>query len=456
MKQHYKLLFISVFCGLLAAISCATAFCGVSAQEAERLKSTLTPLGAEKAGNKEGTIPAWDGGLTKTAPGFVNGGKRPDIFPNEKPLYSIKAANMDQYADKLNEGTKAMLKKYPDTYRLDIYPTHRTHAAPQWVYDNTYLNATRGEMNGDVPVKVYGGTPFPVPQSGKEVIWNHLLRWRGTAWHTDFTGWMGTDTGKLVMLLESKNDQQSSYYLPSGSLDSYDGLYYLVRSINTGPPIRTGEAITGRVSQVLDKTSTWVYITGQRRVRKLPLSCCDTPTPFSAGMSSFDEVDIFLTTETIPRFDWNIVGKKEMFIPYNSNKFNEPGKAEDVFSDHFINPDHLRWELHRVWVVEAVLKEGQRHTSHKTRYYIDEDSWTAVLADRWDAKGQLWRMLTSVPISAPDIPATVNQSWGYYDLLGGSFFINVVMAGKTEQWKVMPPYPDSVFTPDAMAGEGVR
>jgi hypothetical protein len=173
-------------------------------------------------------------------------------------------------------------------------------------------------------------------------------------------------------------------------------------------------------------------------------------------MSSFDEIDVFQSTDTIPRFNWKLVGKKEMFIPYNSNKFLEPDKPEAVFADHFIKPDLMRWELHRVWIVEADLKEGDRHTSPKTRYYVDEDSWTAVLSDRWDARGQLWRTLITVMVAAPDIPAAVNISWGYYDLLGGTFFINVVMAGKTEQYKIMPPYADRIFTPDALAGEGVR
>lgn len=455
MKKSMKAILIIAICIMMAAIS-TTSFGAVSAQEAEQLKTTLTPLGAERAGNKDGTIPAWDGGNRTPAPGFVNGGKRPDIYPNEKPLYSITAKNMTKYADKLTDGTKEMLKKYPDTYRLDIYPTHRSHAAPQWVYDNTFKNATRGKMNGDVPEEVYGGTPFPIPTSGAEVMWNHLLRWRGTAWHTEFTGFMSTASGKHVMLLDTKNDMQTSYYIPDGSLDTYNGLYYLVRSINIGPPIRAGEAIAGRVSQELDKTMTWVYITGQRRVRKLPLSCCDTPTPFSAGMSTFDEVDIFLTTETLPRFKWNLIGKKEIFIPYNSNKFLEPDKPEDVLGSNFLNPDYIRWELHRVWIVEADLKEGQRHTSPKSRYYIDEDSWTATLADRWDANGQLWRSLITVVISAPDIPAAVNTAWGYYDLLGGTFFMNQIMTGKPEQYKIMPKYSDRIFTPDAMAGEGVR
>ncbi len=183
-----RVLLNAALCGLLAS---GYAQAQVSPEEAAKLKTTLTPLGAERAGNKEGTIPAWDGGLTKPAPGFKNGGRRPDLFPNEKPLFSITAKNMDQYADKLTDGTKAMLKKYP-AYRVDVYPTHRTAAAPQWVYDNTFKNATRAKLvNGSAgpePSGAYGGIPFPIPANGAEAMWNHLLRWRGTVWHMDFSG----------------------------------------------------------------------------------------------------------------------------------------------------------------------------------------------------------------------------------------------------------------------------
>jgi hypothetical protein len=160
----------------------------VAPDVAATLNTTLTPLGAERAGNENGSIPPWEGGLTEVTPGFEVGGRRPDPFAEEKPLFSITAVNMRQYADKLTDGTIAMLQKYPDSFlRMDVYPTHRTAAAPQWVYDKTYKNATSAEIidgsGGPEPKGAYGGVPFPIPQSGAEVMWNHLLRWTGESWH---------------------------------------------------------------------------------------------------------------------------------------------------------------------------------------------------------------------------------------------------------------------------------
>ncbi|MBI5441526.1 MAG: DUF1329 domain-containing protein [Deltaproteobacteria bacterium] len=441
---------------LCAVLAGSAALAGVSAQEAEKLKTTLTPLGGERAGNKEGTIPAWDGGHTKAIPGFVNGGVRPDPFAHEKPLFSITAKNMDPYADKLTDGTKAMLKKYPQTYRVDVYPTHRTAAAPQWVYDNTFKNASRGKLNGYILGGAYGGIPFPIPQNGIEAMWNHVMRWRAPAWHADFFGILVTADGKQVLTIDGRGDFQMPYYDKDGSPEEFykSGDYWTIRLINAGPPIRAGEAITGRENIDPDKVQAWVYLTGQRRTRKLPNACCDTPTPASAGVSAFDETDVF--TGRMDRFDWKIVGKKEMYIPYNCNKVNQP-KVKELMGQHHLNPDHVRWELHRVLVVEATVRQGLRHQAPKGRFYLDEDTWTAVLGDRWDAKGQLWKTQWQLPIVMPDVPSTApTQNFGFYELISGAWYAGGVFNEKKEQFKIMPKYKDWTFTPDAMAGEGVR
>ena len=447
MKRH---LFALACLGLLAASAGAT----VSSDEAAKLKTTLTPFGAEKAGNADGSIPAWTGGYTTAIPGFKNGGRRGDPFASEKPLYTITAENMAQYASRLTDGTQALLKKYPKTFRVDVYKTHRTAAAPQWVYDNTFKNATSARLDGEVVKGAFGGIPFPVPKSGKEIVANNDLHWRGEAWAADFRGYLGTATGQRVLSVEGVGDFQMPYYA-QGQDDKFNGDYWLIRLVNSGPPVRAGEAITGRQNLDQDKTQVWVYLTGQRRVRKLPNACCDTPTPATSGVASFDEVDV-LSGRT-DRFDWKIVGKQEMLIPYNSNRLHTPTKDSDVLMANHLNPDHVRWELHRVWVIESTLKPGQRHQAPKGRYYIDEDTWVAVLGDRWDANGQLWKTLWAHPVVMPDLPATTpQQQWGFNDLLSGAWYASGVVNERAQHYRIVPRWADGFFTPDAMAGEGVR
>lgn len=429
-------------------------FAAASTDEAAKLKTELTPFGAEKAANKDGSIPAWTGGETKAPAGFKVNEQRPDLFAAEKPLYTVNAANADKYADKLSDGVKAMLAKYP-SYRLDVYPTHRTAAAPQYVYDNTYKNATRAKLEGSVVKGAIGGIPFPIPKTGEEAMWNHLLSWRGESVKEDMRGYLITADGKRVMILDAQVNRQMPYYAKDAHLDAYNGDYWYIRVMNSGPPIRAGEAIVGRENVDANKTQSWVYLTGQRRVRKLPNACCDTPTPAVAGVMSFDELSVFTAAASLKRFDWKIIGKKEILIPYNTNRSNL-AKVGELLGDHHLNPDHVRWELHRVWIVESNLKQGERHQAPKGRYYIDEDSWTAVLGDRWDAKGQLWKTLWQLPIAMPDLPATVPVTFGFYDLLSNTWAVTDLINEKNEPYKAITRLSDSVFTPDAMAGEGAR
>jgi Protein of unknown function (DUF1329) len=434
----------------------APAWSAVTAEEAAKLKTELTPMGAEKAGNKDGSIPAWTGGHTTPIPGEKRGGRRGDPFKDEKPLFTISAANADKYADKLSEGQLALLKKYPDTWRVHVYKTHRTAAAPQWVYDNAIKNATRAKLNGDIVEGAYGAIPFPIPKSGAEVMWNHTLRWRGTSWAVEATQYQITADGKPVMTTDGKLDQQMPYYFQDGTPEEFAkaNFFWQIRLLNVGPPIRAGEAIVGSENLVGDKTLGWVYLTGQRRVRKLPNPCCDTPTPATAGVMSFDETEVW--TGRLDRFDWKIQGKREMFIPYNGNKFLQPTTDTEVLGKHHPNPDHMRWELHRVWVVDASLRSGQRHQAPKSRYYCDEDTWTCVLGDRWDANGQLWKSLWAQVFVAPDLPGLPIGAFGFNDFLSGQAFVSNLYNSKSSHYPLKPRYPDDTFTSDGLLGSGVR
>jgi hypothetical protein len=457
MNAHHPISRALLAAALIAAFGAAQA--AVSAEEANALKTSLTPLGGEKAGNKDGTIPPWAGGLTTPTPGFTNGGRRPDPFAADKPLFSVNAKNVAEHTAKLPEGVRLLMQRYPETFRVDVYPSRRTAAAPPWVYDNTLRNATRAKIvdgpAGPQPEAAYGGVPFPIPKNGAEVMWNSRLRWRGESYQLQFNNYQLTPEGKRVLVTEARNDYQFPYYAPEGAPDKFGGEYSLVRSLNSGPAIRAGEAITGRSNVNEDSSQVWVYLTGQRRVRKLPSACCDTPGAFAAGLVSFDEIEGF--AGRMDRFDWKLVGKQEMLIPYNSNRTLVPEKDTDlVGGGHHLNPDHVRWELHRVWVVEATLRDGQRHTSPKSRYYIDEDSWVLVWGDRWDAKGQLARSQFNIPLVMPDIPAQVAVTWGTYDHVARTMFVALVMNEQKSQVKLQKRYPDVTFTPDAMAGEGVR
>ena len=454
MNTAFRKVILSSAIGACALLSFNT-YAAVSAEEAAKLKTELTPFGAERKGNADGSIPAWDGGL-KDASSVTSAGKRGDPFSSEKPLFTITSANMEQYKDKLSIGTQAMLKKYPDSYKLEVYKTHRTAAAPESVYAASLANATSVSLvqgaAGPMPSGGAGGIPFPVAKTGEEAIWNHLLRWRGSAWQSNITQYLTTADGKHVLTNNSRVLSQMPWFQQGNGADK--GVYWELRILNDGPPLRAGEAILGVQNIDAEKTSSWTYLPGQRRVRRLPNACCDTPTPATAGVMSFDEVTVF--QGRIDRFDWKLVGKREMYIPYNANGVFVADKPEDIMLPRHLNPGVVRWELHRVWVVEATLKSGARHVMPKSTYYLDEDTWSAVLGERYDGKGQLSKPLFGLPTVMPDIPAVATTTTGFYDLVSGTWFVGDVFAGSRDQYKIVEPFNSSVFTADSLAGDGIR
>lgn len=461
MRTAFQRARLAVAVTLLAAAA-PLAYAAVSAEEAEKLKGNeLTPFGAERAGNADGSIPAWDGGLTGGSR-YDGKGKRQDPFAGDKPLYSVTASNMGEYEAVLTEGTKAMLQKYPDTYRIDVYETRRTFAAPDWFYDNTFANATRASA-GPAPIysptDAFGGVPFPMPKNGAEVMWNHLLHWRGYSYEQPMTNALTSADGRHVVTSVASSQVQMPYFDPKGSLESFQnqhkGDYWLFRMVNDGPPIRAGEAIIGRENLNPDQNRTWVYLTGQRRVRMLPNACCDTPTPAAAGVAGFDDLQVFLGR--LDRFDWNLVGKKEVLIPYNANKSQQAPNIDALLMPNHLNPDYVRWERHRVWVVEATLRDGQRHTASKGTYYIDEDSWRAVTGERYDAKGNLWKVLYNLPVVAPEMPGFVQGPHGFYDLIAGTWYASNLEANHQGNLVLKEGgWPDSHFTPASLTGSSLR
>jgi hypothetical protein len=451
MNTRTKLLVALALLATTGAVQAA-----VSPEEAAKLKTTLTPLGAERAGNADGTIPAWDGGLTQAAPGYKSGDPRPDYFPDEKPLFSINAQNMDKYADKLTDGVKGLMKKYPN-YRIDVYPTHRTAAAPQWVYDNTFKNATSAKLTGDGYTfeGAYGGIPFPITDNPHEMILNHKHAWtRGESSTSPSRCYTVTPNGKMTLVSDGIQEFQHPFYYEDGSLDSYKGYSTIGRYYQTAPASKAGESILLHDPSVAGKRiGIWQYLVGQRRVRRAPSVSYDTPDSVTSGMGFFDEA--FMLFGPWDHHDYKLVGKKEIYIPYNNNKANAAA-PEDLYTPDFMNPDLVRWELHRVWVIEANLAPGKRHVVAKRQFYLDEDSWQIILMDGWDAQGDLWRMAYTLTELAPEVPALVaNMAWGVYNLQNGGYYLNAASNGTT-QFKVVERRRESFFSPEELANLGLR
>ncbi|MCY1504881.1 hypothetical protein D9M68_390690 [compost metagenome] len=449
-----------------AILSAEVAFAEVSEADASRLGKELTPLGAESAGNADGSIPEWKGCPDLGAPleQLKAGDRRWDPYASEKPLYTVSAANMSQYADRLSEGVRALLQKYPETMRLQVYPTHRTHCAPDWMYAATAKNAVQArrvvEGDSDGVEGAVNGIPFPIPKDGAEVRWNSNFRWRGESYESKLRHYAMTRSGDRVLGTQALQFDQFEMYRQGQSAEEHaasGNLGWLFMQVTDAPSFRAGEGIVQRdfTNYTKSDRQAWQYLVGQRRVRRAPTIGWDTPDFVNSGANFFDEVfgSVYTGHE---RYDYRLVGKKEMLIPYNNNKVFGL-KEDEIFARNHHNPDAIRWELHRVWVVEATLKPGKRHAVSKRMFYVDEDTWGSAMFDGWDPSGKLWRVSLSLNYYLPDMPGVMSSYSDILYVLDDAWSSrNTVFYEPGYQFKAVPMKPDSAFTPDALSGRGLR
>jgi len=419
MKIH-KLILSTLLLNLLSSGASAQ----VSVQDAARLGNELTPIGALAQANKEGTIPAYQGGLAQD----VNADTFKDIYANEAPLFVITSKNVSQYKDNLSSGQLALFAKYPNTYKMPVYKTHRTASFPESVYKKAKKNATRASLvSGGGGLKDFDETvPFAIPKSGIEVIWNHVSRFRGGAVERN-TALMAVQRNADFTPVKMRVHFTPPQYIQGGYSSKADDnvLFYYMEEVKS-PARMTGNILLVHetIDQISQPRMAWTYNAGQRRVRRAPYVAYDAPGAGTESLRTADQLDMY--NGAPDRYDWELVGKKEIYIPYNAYKLADPElKYKNIVQAGHINQNLTRYELHRVWQVEARLKEGSRHIYSKRTFYVDEDSWQIAMVDQYDKRGELWRISEGHPLQF----VAVNTPWYVsnviYDLFSGRYLIEL-------------------------------
>jgi len=416
-----------------------------------------TPMGAEAGGNAAGTIPAWTGGIVKPQPGHVAGGHYADPFKADKPQFTITGANADQYKAQLSPGQYAMLKKYP-TWKMAVYPTRRSASFPKAVYDETAANAGKARLSqgGNGVVGVRGGIPFPVPKDGLEAIWNTVLRYRGDTYLTKWAQAAVTREGSYTpVAFDYEYDFHYGNLTRPAAERQENKLANFLQS-TTAPARLAGQILLVHetVDQVKEPRSAWTYNPGQRRVRLAPQVAHDNPGTAADGLRTSD--DFGMWNGSTERYDWKLVGTQELYVPYNSYLISgNEVKMADVLKPAHVNPDLARYELHRVWVVEATLKPGTSHIYKKRVFYIDADSWMVLVVDKYDARDELWRVAEQHSIVFAEVPMIFATLEVHHDLQSGRY---IAMGMRNEEPKVFEPVKrdKADFTPSGLRGIGTR
>ena len=426
----------------------------VDMTQAARLGSDLTPLGAERAGNAAGTIPAWDGGITSAPAGYQPGMHHLDPFKSDAVQYVINSKNMGQYQAMLPEGLRTLLQKQPE-YFLQVYPTRRSASAPQRIYDATRMNALNAELisGGNGVEGVAAGVPFPLPKDGQEAIWNHIMRYRGEQIHF-VTNQAAVLSNGSYTLLKLERDIYFLYGRDGMTPQGLNNTLFYYKYNVVAPSKLAGSALVVQetLDQVLAIRKAWRFSRGERRVRRLPMLAYDSLQPDTNGMATADVVDSY--NGAPDRYEWTLSGKREMLVPYNSYAVHQQGiPYEDILKSKTVNPQLLRYELHRVWVVEANLRKGFSHPYAKRRFYLDEDSWQILAVDVYDKKGALVGLQESHPINYYDAPMFGSTLETIYDFPGNRYFADG-LDNNEPMYDFKAKLAPIDFTPQALRREG--
>ena len=453
MNMMQTLLCGAVAGALFAAVPAAAA---VSQAEAAKLGDSLTPVGAEKAGNGD-EIPAWTGGLTEAPAGYKGDGRYVNPFPDDKELFRIGQSNVDQYADNLTPGQIAMIRTYDD-YFLPVYQTRRSGTYPEAVQQKTIENATKVDLveSGNGLKNYQTAIPFPIPNNGLEAIFNHITRYRG-----------GSFTRNVAQVTPQPNGDFSPVKFTESftervALEDYDPaedpnvMFYFKQAI-TAPSRLAGNVLLVHetINQVKEPRRAWLYNSGQRRVRRAPNVAYDGPGTAADGQRTSDNLDLY--NGSPDKYNWKLKGKKELYIPYNSYRLASADlRYEDIIKPGHIDQSLARYELHRVWHVTATLKDEERHVYEVRDFYIDEDTWQIAVVDHYDGRGNLWRVAEAhaMQIYDADIPAYAFET--LYDLLSGRYLVMGLTNEEDIPYEYGTERSSREYTPAALRRAGVR
>ena len=473
MNKHLQLTIILLFIFFIVTDSLAK----VSSEEAKKLGITgsfLTPVGAKRAGNESGTIPKWNGGvipsseknLKKIFPDsyqvpstYKKGDHHPCPFKENSPLFTITNENYKKHTEKLTEGMIALFKRYPDTFKMKIFKTHRTASLPEWVYLASMENAINAELieNGNGIKGARATSPFPIPKNGLEAIWNHITHYRGLSVKKFGAQAAPSKTGDYIIMkmIETMLIPYSDPKYTTKQITKKNVLGYFLQML-TAPARLTGTSllIYDYMNQKKQPRNAWIYKTGERRVRRTPNAAYDYPGTASDGLRTTDDWDFY--NGAPDRYNWKIIGKQEKYVPYNCYKIHGKDiKYKDILKPGHVNQDLVRYELHRVWIVEADLKENCKHIYKKRRFYIDEDSWSAVAAEMYNEKNELWRVLLAHLINYYEMPLMWSTLDVYHDLKQGRY-LATNLDNETLMFDFSIKFTKRNFSSGALLRTGIR
>lgn len=398
------------------------------AADATQLGATLTYNGAEMAGTADGVIPAFTGGITTPPAGYKKGGDHIDPYGDDAPLYTVTAENAAQYKERLSPGQLALLARHPETFRMDVYPTRRSCALPDFVQAETRKNVARAKLtdNGNGVEGARIGVPFPIPKSALEVYWNHNFHWHGHRYHAKTSGANVYPDGTQTRIV--REDWRYNLYAdPQRPAGQFANDQYRWMGIWSAPVRFSGSgfAMTNTINQVAEPRNGVMFRPDTRKIMRATPAAVTYDGPLSTANGLRENHNMFIFSGAPDRYEWALKGKRRLIVPYNAYKASATTTPRDkLLTPNHPNPDYLRYEEHRVWVLEATMKPDFDMEQVRRIFYVDEDSWIILMSDIYDADGELKRVQHGFIKNYYEAPACVFEFDIIHDIASGRYNVD--------------------------------
>ena len=409
-----------------AGALCALFASGSAFADSELLGTKLTPMGADPTASADGMIPAWTGGFTTPPAGYNPGDPHIDPFADDKRLFTISHENMDEHAERLPATQLALLTKFPGRYVMHVYPSRRSCAAPEHVYAANKRNADGASLvKGGIGITgAWGGIAFPVPENGDEVLWNHKTHYHGRRYTGTITGGNMYENGSFTRVV--REDKRYSYYYDpktNSSEDLQNSLFIWMGTWSAPPGINgAGFSMTNTIDQIAEPRPGFMFQPSTRKIVRAVPSATAYEAPMMSAEGSRIADDMMLFSGSQDRYEWKLIGKKPLYIPYNVYRASDPATGlKNFVQKDFLNPEFIRYELHRVWVVEGTIKPEFSHRYAKRVIYFDEDTWIAVGTDLYSSDGEQTHGQIGFIKNYYAHPACIQDFDVKYDLLRGRY-----------------------------------
>ncbi len=372
----------------------------------------------------------------------------PDPFSSDQILLTVSIENYTEYKDSiLTPGQIKMFEMYPNTFKMNIYPSRRSCAVPPEVLELTDKNALLVD-NGEGVDGVVGSIPFPNPNEALHHVWNHILRYRGVEIYGASPFYIVNPDGTKTY---GAGEAIAKNFWNPFVRNENKGLQGMLMTKVTHPP-RLADASTLVIESLnafVTPRKAWVYNPGTRRVRRAPDITYDYKPSASQGLTTVDQVDGFNGAKD--RYIWSDLGKQLRLMPYNAYKFHE-ASIEEILTPNHVNQEYLRYELVSVNVVNATLKDDKRHIIPHRIMYFDSDSHNMLAEETFDDQRNLMAYREFPIINFYDQPMCLSIHAATYEFATRRYQLQSLRSADIPkvQWRLNEPHKESMFTPEGL------